>query len=334
MGVKWRDFQMPKRLECDESTYTDTYGKFIAEPFERGYGITLGNSLRRILLSSIEGSAVTSIKIDGVQHEFSTIPGLLESVSEIILNVKKLVLRSHSKVAKVICIKKDKKGPITAADIICDETIEILNPSLEIANMTRDGNFYMEMEVCRGRGYVPSELNKKDGQDIGTMTVDSIFTPIKKIKYEVENTRVGQRTDYDRLIMEVWTNGGINPKEAILYSANILQRHLDVFVSYGQLPEEEEEEEEVSVEEQALYEKLRLPISELELSVRSANCLKEANIKTIAELVKHGENELLGFRNFGKKSLSEIDDLLKVMGLNLGMKVEMKKLRKKEPDAA
>lgn len=330
MGIKWRDFQMPKRLECVESEYTDTYGKFVAEPFEKGYGITLGNSLRRILLSSIEGSAVTSVKIDGARHEYSTVTGVMETVSEVILNVKKLVLRSHSKVPKTIYIRAEKKGEITGADIICDETIEILNPDLHIATLTQDTHFYMEMEVAKGRGYVPADMNKTEVQAVDTIPVDSVFTPIKKVNFFVENTRVGQRTDYDKLIIEIWTNGGINPKEAILYGSNILQRHLDVFVSYGQLPEEEEEEEEISAEEQALYDKLRLPISELELSVRSANCLKDANIKSIAELVKKTESELLTFRNFGKKSLTEINDLLKVMSLNLGMKIDPKKLRKKD----
>ena len=330
MGVKWRDFQMPKRLDCDESTYNNTYGKFIAEPFERGYGVTLGNSLRRILLSSIEGSAVTSVKIEGIQHEFSTLPGVVEPVADIILNIKNLVLRSHSKTAKTIYVKTDKKGEIKAKDIICDETIEILNPNLHIATLTRDTKFNMELEVSRGRGYVPAEANKKEDAPVGTIPVDSIFTPIVKVNFFVENTRVGQRTDYDKLLLEIWTNGGVNPKEALLYAANILQRHLDVFVSYGQLPEEEEEEEEVTAEEKALYEKLRLPISELELSVRSSNCLKEASIKTISDLVRKTESELLSFRNFGKKSLSEINDLLKAMGLSLGMKIDLKKLKKKE----
>jgi DNA-directed RNA polymerase subunit alpha len=320
---------MPKRLDCDEATYTDRYGKFIAEPFERGYGVTLGNSLRRILLSSIEGSAVTSIRIDGVMHEFSTVPGVLETVSDIILNVKELVLRSHSKVAKSVYIKATKKGEVKAKDVICDETIEVLNPDHHICTLTQDIEFNMELEVCRGRGYVPAELNKKEGAAVGSIAVDSIFTPIEKVNFFSENTRVGQRTDYDRMILEIFTNGGISPKEALLYAANILQRHLDVFVSYGQLPEEEEEEEEVSVEEEALYSKLRLPISELELSVRSSNCLKEANIKTIVDLVRKTEEELLNFRNFGKKSLTEIDEILKAMGLGLGMKIDMKKLRKK-----
>lgn len=329
MGVKWRDFQMPKRLDCDEETYTDTYGRFIAEPFEKGYGVTLGNSLRRILLSSIEGSAVTAIKVEGARHEYSTLPGVMESVSDIILNLKRLVIRSHSKAPKMVYIKAEKKGEVKAADIICDETVEILNPELLIATLSRDAKLIIEMTICRGRGYVPAEANKKDAA-VDTIAIDSIFTPIKKINFSVENTRVGQRTDYDRLIIDIQTNGGINPKEAMLYGANILQRHLDVFVSYGQLPEEEEEEEEISMEEKNLYDKLKLPISELELSVRSANCLKDANIKTIAELVKKSESELLTFRNFGKKSLTEINDLLKVMGINLGMKLDTKKLRGKE----
>lgn len=330
MGVKWRDFQMPKRLDCDETTYSHKYGKFIAEPFERGYGVTLGNSLRRILLSSIEGSSVTSIRIEGVQHEFSTLPGILEPVTDIVLNIKGLVLKSHSKVPKTVYVKADKKGEIHAKDIICDETVEVINPDHLIATLTQDVPFNMELEVSKGRGYVPAEQNKKEGAALGTIALDSIFTPIEKVNFYVENTRVGQRTDYDRLVVEIWTNGGIYPKEALLYGANILQRHLDVFVSYGQLPEEQEEEEEISAEEEAMYEKLRLPISELELSVRSANCLKDANIKTIAELVKKTESELLSFRNFGKKSLTEINDLLKVMGLSLGMKVDPKKLKKKE----
>ncbi len=329
MGVKWRDFQMPKRLDCEETTYSDVYGKFIAEPFEKGYGVTLGNSLRRILLSSIEGSAVTSIKIEGVRHEYSTIPGVMEAITEIVLNVKRLVLRSYSKVPKTIYIKAEKKGVVTGADIICDETIEILNPDLVIATLSRDTKFNMELQVSKGRGYVPAEFNKKDGV-VDSIAIDAIFTPITKVSFDVENTRVGQKTDYDRLVIEINTNGGISPKEAMLYGANILQRHLDVFVSYGQLPEEEEEEEEISNEEKALYDKLRLPISELELSVRSANCLKDANIKTIAELVKKPESELLTFRNFGKKSLTEINDLLKVMGITLGMKIDSKKLRKKD----
>lgn len=329
MGMKWRDFQLPKRLECDESTYTSTYGRFSAAPFERGYGVTIGNSLRRVLLSSIEGSAVTSVKISGVQHEFSTIAGVLEDVPEVILNIKSLVLNSHSKIPKLIYIKQDAKGHVLAKDINVDETIEIINPELHIATLTKDTDFNVEMEVSKGRGYVPAELNKKEERVIGVIPIDSIFTPVKKVNFFVENTRVGQRTDYDKLILEIWTNGAISPKDALLYASNILQRHLDIFVNFGQLPEDiVEEEPEMSKEEAALYEKLRLPISELELSVRSSNCLREANIKIIADLVKRTEDEMLGFKNFGKKSLNEIKELLTGMGLTLGTQVDTKKLKK------
>lgn len=328
MGIKWRDFQLPKRLECDESTYTNTYAKFSAAPFERGYGVTLGNPLRRVLLSSIEGSAVTSVKIQGVQHEFSAIPGVLEDFPEIILNVKNLVLNSRSKIPKTIYIKKNGKGEIKAKDIEVDETIEIINPNLHITTITKDIKFNMEMEVARGRGYLPSEQNKKEGLPIGVIPIDSIFTPVKRVNFYVENTRVGQRTDYDKLILEIWTNGAITPKDALLYASNILQRHLDIFVNFGQLPEDVEEEPEMTKEEVALYEKLRLPISELELSVRSSNCLREASIKVIADLVKRSEEEMLGFKNFGKKSLVEIKELLAGMGLTLGMQVDPKKLKK------
>ncbi len=329
MGIKWRDFQLPKRLECDESTYTDTYGKFSAAPFERGYGVTIGNSLRRVLLSSIEGSAVTSVKITQAEHEFSTIAGVLEDVPEIILNIKNLILNSHSKIPKTIYIKKEDKGEVNAKDIKVDETIEIINPDLHIATLTKDVKFNMEMEVSRGRGYVPAELNKKEEKIIGVIPIDSIFTPVKKVNFYVESTRVGQRTDYDKLILELWTNGAITPKDAMLYASNIMQRHLDIFVNFGQLPEDiAEEEPEMSREELAIYEKLRLPISELELSVRSSNCLREANIKTIADLVRKTEEEMLGFKNFGKKSLNEIKELLVVMGLTLGMQIDPKKLKK------
>jgi len=328
MGIKWRDFQLPKRLECDEPAYTNYYGKFSAAPFEKGYGVTLGNSLRRVLLSSVEGSAVTSVKIDGVHHEFSTIPGVLEDIPEIILNIKNLVLSSHSKIPKTIYIKRDHKGEVKAKDIEGDETIEIINPDLHIATLTKEAKFHLEMEVARGRGYVPAELNKKPDKTIGVIPIDSIFTPVRKVSFYVENTRVGQRTDYDKLILEIWTNGAITPKDALLYASNILQRHLDIFVGFGQLPEEEiEEEPEMTKEELALYEKLRLPISELELSVRSSNCLREANVKTIGDMVKKTEEDMLGLKNFGKKSLSEIKELIVGMGLTLGMQFDTKKFK-------
>jgi len=329
MGIKWRDFQFPKRLECDEASYSETFGRFSAAPFERGYGVTLGNSLRRVILSSIEGSAVTGIKISGVQHEFSTIPGVLEDVPEMILNIKGLILNSHSKIPKTIYIKKDSKGEIKAKDIKVDETIEVINPGLHIATLTKDAKFEMELEVARGRGYVTAEANKREEKTVGFVPIDSIFSPIKKVNFFVENTRVGQKTDYDKLILEITTNGAISPKDALLYASNIMQRHLDIFVNFGQLPEDiSEAEVEMSKEEIALYEKLRLPISELELSVRSSNCLREASIKSIADLVKRTEEEMLGFKNFGKKSLTEIKELLLGLALNLGMQVDPKKLKK------
>ena len=324
MGVKLRSFEMPKKLMLEESTLTAKYGKFIAEPFERGYGMTIGNSLRRVLVSSIEGTAVTSVKISGVQHEFSTIKGVTEDVPQIILNIKKLVLKSHFKNPKPMFLKVDKKGDVTAKDLKVDETVEILNPSLRIATLTKKTKLEMEFEVARGRGYVPSERNKKENQPIGVIPIDSVFSPVTKVSFFVENTRVGQVTDYDRLIMEVWTNESIDPKEAMLYASNILQRHLDIFVDFGQLPEEITEEEE-SKEGKELTEKLAMPITELELSVRSSNCLREAKIKTIGELVKKSEMEMLKYRNFGKKSLTEINKILSGMGIQLGMPVEGKK---------
>lgn len=318
MGTAWRDFEMPKKLVCDEDSLTDTYGKFVAEPFERGYGMTIGNGLRRVLISSIEGAAVTSIKIDGVLHEFSAVPGVLEDVTQIVLNVKQLVLRAHSRQPKTIVIEKDKKGPVTAADLEVDDTVEVINPELHICTITKPGKFRMELEVNRGRGYVAAEKHKKEGQAIGVIPVDALFSPVKRINFSVEDTRVGQVTDYDRLNLEVWTNGAMSPKDALLYASNILQRHLDLFVNYGTLPEEPEEEQPLQINEE-LQEKLRTPIAELELSVRSANCLREAKITTIGELVDKSPAELLKYRNFGKKSLAEIDELLKSMGLALGM---------------
>ena len=321
MGALWRDFAMPKKLVCDDDTATDLYGKFVAEPFERGYGMSVGNGLRRVLLSSIEGAAVTSMKIDGVMHEFSTIPGVLEDVTQIVLNVKQLVLRAHTRQPKMIMIEKDKKGPVTAADLEVDETIEVINPELTLCTLTKAGKFRMELEVSRGRGYAPADKHKKEGQPIGMIPVDALFSPVKRVNFSVEDTRVGQVTDYDRLILEVWTNGSMSPKDALLYASNIFQRHLDLFVNYGSLPDEPEEEAPTAVDEE-LQEKLKTPIGELELSVRSANCLREAKIHTIGELVGKSPQELLKYRNFGKKSLAEIEELLGGMGLGLGAGTE------------
>lgn len=319
MGISMKSFEMPKKLVLDESTHTPTYGKFVAEPFERGYGTTVGNGLRRILISSIEGTAVTSIKIDGVHHEFSAINGVLEDVPQIIMNIKKLVLKSHFKTPKPMTIDVEKKGDVTAKDIQVDETVEIVNPDLHIATLTKNVKLKIEMEVARGRGYVPADRNKKEDQSIGVIAIDSIFTPVKKVNFLVENTRVGQITDYDKLTIEIWTNGAIDPKEALLYASNIFQRHLDIFVGFGKLPEEEEAPEETE-EQRQLKEKLKIPISELELSVRSSNCLREARIKTIGDLVKKSELEMLKYRNFGKKSLAEINKILGDMGISLGIK--------------
>lgn len=323
MGVKLRNFEMPRKLICEESTFTPTYGRFIAEPFERGYATTIGNSLRRVLISSIEGTAVTSVKITSVSHEFSTVKGLVEDIPQVVLNIKKLILKSHFKKPKPMFLKIDKKGEVKARDFKVDETVQILNPNLHIATLTKKIKFEMELEVSRGRGYVPAERNKKESQAIGVIPIDSVFSPVKRVSFSVDNTRVGQITDYDRLILEVWTNGSLDPKEAMLYASNILQRHLDIFVEFGQLPEEITEEEE-SKEEKEIMEKLDMPITELELSVRSSNCLKEAKIKTIGDLVKKTEIEMLKYRNFGKKSLSEINKILTAMGLRLGMQAEKK----------
>lgn len=319
MGISWKTFEMPKKLEYDESTYSKTYGKFIAEPFERGYGTTIANSLRRLLISSIEGTAVTSIKVDGVLHEFSTIPGVLEDVPQIILNIKQLVLKSDSRTPKILRLKVSKKGEITAKNIATDETVEIVNPDLHIATLTKDANFNMELEIGRGRGFVPAERNKKEGQVIGVIPIDSVFAPVRRVYFHVENTRVGQITDYDKLILEIWTNGSMEPKEALLYASHILQRHLEIFVKFGDISIESDDETKAGEENKELLEKLKLPVLELELSVRSSNCLREAHIKTIGDMVKKTEQEMLQYRNFGKKSLTEIKDILKNMGLSFGM---------------
>ena len=331
MGIRWKTFEMPKRLETDKATLTPTYGKFIAEPFERGYGTTLGNALRRVLISSIEGSAVTCLKIEGMLHEFSGMEGVLEDGTQIILNVKKLILRYQGKEPKKVIIDVKRAGPVTARDIQADETMEVINPELHICTLTKEMRFYMEMEVERGRGYVLAERNKKEGAPIGWVPVDSLFSPVTKVNFSVEETRVGHITDYDRLILEVWTNKAVGPEEALLYASNILQRHLDIFVNYGELPEEEEEEEEE--QDQEFLEMTRKPISELELSVRSANCLEAANIKTIGDLIQKSEAQMLKYKNFGKKSLAEIAAILTHMGLHLGMNLE-ERLKTKKATAA
>jgi len=264
---------------------------------------------------------VTSVKIDGVSHEFSTIEGVAEDVTEIILNLKNLVLRSYSRSPKKIYIKEDGEKEIKAKDLVTDETIEVINPDLHIATLTsKKSKLNIEMEVGRGRGFVVAEANKREGMPIGVMPIDSIFTPVKRVAFKVENTRVGKRTDYDKLIIEIFTNSSIEPKEALIYAAKVMSKHLELFFTLGELPEEEYEE--LTPEEVSLYEKLRIPVSELELSVRSGNCLRDANIKTLADLVEKTEPEILAYRNFGKKSLNEVSALLKTMGISLGTKFD------------
>jgi DNA-directed RNA polymerase subunit alpha len=328
MRIRWRGFELPTRITVDQRTLTNTYGKFVAEPFERGYGITIGNGLRRVLLSSLEGSAVTSVKFKGVKHEFSTVPGVVEDVTDIILNIKSLTIKLHDDHPRKIRIETRKKGEIKAKDIITDGGAEIINPDLHIATLSEDADFLVEMEVKKGRGYVTAEENEPEEPEIGLIAVDSVFSPVRKVKYYTEDTRVGRRTNYDRLIMEIWTNGVITPEMAMVEAAKVLRKHLNPFVQYfeigRELPRAEakpalevaEVGKEVSGE---LYAKLERPVSELDLSVRASNCLEAANIRTIGELAALTEEEVLGIRNFGKTTLKEVKKKLSQLGLSLGM---------------
>jgi DNA-directed RNA polymerase subunit alpha len=316
----WKDLIRPKRLEVENETLTPFYGKFTAEPFERGFGITIGHSLRRILISSLQGAAITSVKIDGVLHEFSTVPGVKEDVTEIVLNLKEVRLKVHSDGPKIIRVKAEGPKDLKAGDIIVSDAVEILNPDHHIATLSRDGKLVMEMMAKTGRGYVPAEKNKEENQPIGTIPIDAIFSPIKKVNYTVTNARVGQITDYDKLNMEVWTDGSLNPEEAVAYAAKILKDQLSIFITF----EDEEESEGAKDQEQSegFNENLFRSVDELELSVRSANCLKHANIKLIGDLVQKSEAEILATKNFGRKSLNEIKEILSEMGLSLGMRLE------------
>ena len=308
------EIEKPK-IECIESSEDGTYGKFVVEPLERGFGITLGNSLRRILLSSLPGVAVTSIKIDGVLHEFSIVPGVIEDVTEIILNVKNISFKLHSDGPKIVYIESDEEGEIKAGDIKCDSDVEILNPDLHICTLNGDHRFYMEMVLNKGRGYVPAEKNKQPGQPIGIIPVDSIYTPVKKVNYTVENTRVGQVTDYDKLTLEVWTNGSIKPDEAISLGAKILSEHLNLFIDLS----DHAKHTEIMVEkEETKKEKvLEMTIEELDLSVRSYNCLKRAGINTVEDLTNRTEEDMMKVRNLGRKSLEEVLQKLHALGLSL-----------------
>lgn len=308
------EIEKPK-IECVETSADSTYGKFVVEPLERGYGITLGNSLRRILLSSLPGASVNSIKIDGVLHEFSTVTGVVEDVTEIILNIKSLSLKLHSEGQKVVYIDAQGEGPITAADIKADADVEILNPELHIATLNGDTRFYMEMVLSKGRGYMPAEKNKQTGQPIGIIPVDSIYTPVRKVNYTVENTRVGQVTDYDKLMLEVWTDGSIKPDEAISLGAKILSEHLNLFIDLS----DQAKHTEIMVEkEETKKEKvLEMTIEELDLSVRSYNCLKRAGINTVEDLTNRTEEDMMKVRNLGRKSLEEVLQKLQALGLAL-----------------
>ena len=314
---------MPRRVQKEENTATATYSRFIAEPFEVGYARTVGNSLRRVLLSSIEGVAITSIRISGANHEFCALPGVSEDVTDIILNLKRVLLKSFSR--NPVWLKLNKKGPcvVTAADFAEENSVEVLNPTQHIATLDVDGTLAMEAEIRTGRGFCPAEGNKTDEQEIGRIPIDSIFSPVSRVNFLVENTRVGQRTDYEKLILDVWTDGRVSPDEAVKTAAAVLRHHLDVFVDYSEeVLEFEESEKKVDEERDRLRRILNMSVNEIELSVRAATCLNNANITTVGELAMKTEADMLKYRNFGKKSLNEIKDKLTELGLYLGYKFD------------
>ncbi len=317
MSRNWTELIRPRRMEVDFQTHTPFYGKFVCEPLERGFGITLGNALRRVLLSSLQGAAITSVKIDGVLHEFSTIPGVKEDVTDLILNLKKVRLRMHSEYPRQLRLAAIGEGEIRAADVIADNTIEIINPEQVLATLSKEGRLNMTMRVEWGKGYVPAELNKEEESPIGTLALDAVFSPIRKVSYKITGARVGRRTDYDRLTMEIWTNGAVFPEDALAQAAKILREQFLVFLNF----EEQERPivEEMPRAEAVINENLYRSVDELELSVRSANCLKNADIRYIGELVQRTESEMLKTKNFGRKSLNEIKEILSDMDLHLGM---------------
>ena len=318
MSEKWKGLEIPQELNWDKEALSSTYGKLVAEPLERGYGVTVGNSLRRVLLSSLKGAAVTSVRIEGVLHEFSTIPGVSEDVTEIILNLKQLIVKLKGEEPKTIHIKARGEREVRAVDIIRDDQVEILNPQLHIATLNEEGRLEMDIEVGSGKGYVSAEKNKRGDQPIGVIPVDSIFSPVKKVNYSIESTRVGQETDYDRLILEVWTNGSLSPQESVESASEILGKHFSMFAIPGGFKKREPKGPNNDDIEREKH--LGQSVSELELSVRSANCLKIARIRTIRDLVQKTEAEMLKYPNFGKNSLAEIKKMLAEMKLSLGMK--------------
>jgi len=316
----WRELIRPKSIIVEEESHTEFFGKFVCEPLERGLGITIGNALRRILLSSLQGAAITSVHIDEITHEFSTIPGVLEDVTNIILNLKEVKLRMIDTEEAVLSLSCEGEGEVTAGDIRTDGHITVLNPEQHIATLNKEGKITMEMTVQMGKGYVPAERDKDEERSIGSIPVDAVFSPIKKVNYIVTNARVGQITDYDKLTLEIWTDGSVLPEDAIAYAAKIFKEQMMPFINFEEEPEPILDEEEP--EEEKFNENLFRPVSELELSVRSANCLKNANITLIGELVQKTEAEMLKTKNFGRKSLNEIKSILTDMGLSLGMKLD------------
>jgi DNA-directed RNA polymerase subunit alpha len=323
MTVRLGRFEMPKSLVKDEAISTETYAKFVAEPFEAGYGHTIGNSLRRVLLSSLEGAAITTARITGAQHEFAALPGIVEDVTDIVLNLKKIRFKAVDHEPRTVSISVNKEGVVSASDIQTTSGIEVLNTDQVICTIDKKQKFEAEFEVRVGRGFFTGDENKRPDMPIGVIPIDSIFSPVTRVKYAVENTRVGQRTDYDKLIMEIWTDGRITPDDALLQASAILRHHLDVFVNYDDSQVEfDETSEEVSQENTRLKKMLNMSVNEIELSVRAANCLNNANITTVGQLAMKTEAEMLKYRNFGKKSLNEIKEKLQQLGLSLGMKFE------------
>ncbi|MBC7855317.1 MAG: DNA-directed RNA polymerase subunit alpha [Pirellulaceae bacterium] len=323
MHIRWRGFELPNIVNCDANSLSSTYGKFTAEPFERGFGVTIGNGLRRILLSSLEGSAVTQIKIRGAQHEFTTIPGVLEDVTEIVLNVKSLVVKNHSDSTRVITVEKNTTGLITGADIQTDSDVEIINKGHVIATLTDNVPFMMEMVVENGRGYVPSTEHSTGDHEIGIIPIDAVYSPVVRVRYEVEETRVGQKTNYDRLTLEIWTNGSVHPEMALVESAKILRKHLNPFVQYAELGPRVHSPNRGGAAglDGILESKLSMSLAELKLSVRAMNCLETENIHTVRDLVQKSEDQLLEVRNFGDTTLTEVKEKLHDLGLYLGMRV-------------
>jgi DNA-directed RNA polymerase subunit alpha len=323
MPVRLGRFEMPKSLAKDEATATETYVKFFAEPFEAGYGHTVGNSLRRVLLSSLEGAAITSVRITGAQHEFASLPGVVEDVTDIILNLKRIKFKAVDHEPRTVTLNVTKEGQILAGDIQTIQGIEVLNTDQVICTLDKRQKFEAELDVRVGRGFFTGDENKRPDMPIGVIPIDSIFSPVTRVKYSVENTRVGQRTDYDKLVLEIWTDGRITPDDALLQASAILRHHLDVFVNYDDSQVEfDETPEEVSQENTRLKKLLNMSVNEIELSVRAANCLNNANITTVGQLAMKTEAEMLKYRNFGKKSLNEIKEKLQQLGLSLGMKFE------------